>query len=281
MNLNMTELQILRNLADGPASMKMLVKKFKSSFSWIFKCVDNLKTMGLVQTSKSGRASQVAISSSTLGNRLMTFLKESDYPNPELVLEGRSLAILPLLVPYGANCSEIIGLSGLSRRTVITYLGFWRDVGLLIFDRPTYCINPRHTTLIEFLLAFSEHVNIRTASALGVPYAMLWQGRGEFIISVDRELESTLFSKAADTALDELGIDLLHRSEYYLYNPSRRRVSKAEALVQAIVIDRNEPRMVRYVKKVASSNRRLRASIVLDAKRYGIEEYVKGVLADA
>ena len=280
-NLNLTELQIIRTLADGPASMKMLAQKFKSSFSWVFKCIDNLKTIGFVQTSKSGRSSQAALSSTTLGNRLMTFLKESDYPNPELVLEGRSLCIMPLLVPDGANCSEIIELSGLSRRTVITYLGFWRDVGLLVFDRPTYRINPRHDTLIELLRAFSEHVNISIAGALGIPYAMLWQGRGEFIISVDREIDSAGFSKAADTALDDLGIDLIHRSDYYLYNPSRRKVSKAEALVQAIVIDRNEPRMARYIRKVASSNKRLRTAILFEARRYGIEEFVTEVLANA
>jgi len=278
--LNLAETRVLRVLANGPVSMKMLEKDLGGSFSWTFRCLDHLRTLGFVQISKDGRVSTASISTSILGSRLATFLRESDFPKPELALKGLSLRILPLLSPDGATAKDIVKATSLSARTVASYLRALRGSGIITYKMRIYTINPRRRSLIELVRAFSEHMNISTASSLAIPYAMLWQGKGEFLISVDTALDHPHFLKAADTALDDYGNEIIHRSEYYLYSPIKRKVSKAEAYVQAIVIDPNEPRMARALRKAARSDLRLRNDVLYEAKRYGIEGTIKEVLSN-
>jgi hypothetical protein len=250
------------------------------SFSWIFKSHDHLREMGLVQMNKNGRASVATISSSLLGSRLQTFLRDSNFPDPELVFNRQGLHILSYIFPEGVTAQELTRMTSLAQRTIGSYLTDWRRKGIVVRVGHLYRINPRHIYLIEFIKAFSEHLNMTIVEGMGVPNAILWQGRGEFLVSVDKPYDRPHFLKAADTALDDYGFDLVHGSEYYLYSPWRKKVTKAEALVQAILIDRTEHRMIRFLRKVASSDKTLRNDIIESSKRYGIESVVKELLED-
>jgi hypothetical protein len=279
LRLNAAEVLILGILKDGPVPVNTLQTRLAKTYNWIFKCLAHLGELGFVQISRKGKAF-ATIPSTVLGNRLLTFLRESDFINPEKALEGLSLRIMPLLVPNGMTIKGIVRTSSLSERTVAKYLRAWKRWGLVTFERPVYRINSRHMALIGLIQGFSEHVNTSIANSVGMPYAMLWQGNGEFLISVDRPFRGPHFIKAADTALDEYGLDLVHRSEYYLFSPGNRKISRAEALVQALVIDRNEPRMARYFRRTVASNRRLRTKVLSEARRYGMEEKIKELIAD-
>jgi hypothetical protein len=250
------------------------------SFSWIFRSLEHLREMGFIQLNKSGRASVATVSSSMLGSRILAYLRDSNFPDPELVFNGNGLHILAYIFPEGVTAQELTRMTALAPRTIGSYLTNWRRKGIVIREGHLYRINPRHIYLIEFIKAFSEHLNMTIADGMGVPNAILWQGRGEFLDSVDGPYDRPHFLKAADTALDDYGLDLVHKSEYYLYSPWRKKVTKAEALVQAILIDRTEPRMIRFLRKVVLSDKVLRNDILESSKRYGIESVVKELLAD-
>jgi hypothetical protein len=250
------------------------------SFSWIFRSLDHLREMGLVQMNKNGRASVAAVSSSMLGSRILAYLRDSNFPDPELVFNGHGLHILAYIFPEGVTARELTRLASLAPRTIGSYLTDWRSKGIVVREGHLYRINPRHIYLIEFIKAFSEHLNMTIADGMGVPNAILWQGRGEFLVSVDKPYDRPHFLKAADTALDDYGLDLVHSSEYYLYSPWRKKVTRAEVLVQAVLVERNEPRMIRFLRKVVSSDKALRNDILESSKRYGIESVVKELLED-
>jgi hypothetical protein len=278
--MNSAELRILKKLADGPCPIRTMERTMGHSFSWIFRSLEHLKEIGLIQLNKNGRASVAAMSSSMLGSRLLAYLRDSNFPDPELVFDGHGLHILAYIFPEGVTAQELTRTTSLAQRTIGSYLTDWRRKGIVVRVGHLYRINPRHIYLIEFIKAFSEHLNMTIADGVGVPNAILWQGRGEFLVSVDKPYDRPHFLKAADTALDDYGLDLVHGSEYYLYSPWRKKVTKAEALVQAILIDRTEHRMIRFLRKVASSDKTLRNDILESSKRYGIESVVKELLED-
>jgi hypothetical protein len=278
--LNSAEIQILPKLQAGPTTIRTLGKDFGQSPSWMSRCLSHMEMLGLLEVRKERRTATVSISSSILGSRLLTYLREPTFPNPELVLKGLGLKILPLLLPAGASSKEIVQSCSVSKRTVASYLRFFKTSGIITVRKRLYRINQRHQPLIEFVRAFSEHVNIKIADSLTVPHAMLWQGRGEFLVSVDSSIDQPHYYKAADTALDEYDVNILHRSEYYLYSPHGRKISKAEALVQAFVIDMNEPRMARLLRKMTQNNGRFKDAVLFEARRYDIEAPILEVLAN-
>ena len=278
--LNSAEIQILSRLHEGPTTIRQLGKDLGRSPSWMSRCLSHMEGLGLLEVRKERRTATVTIPSSVLGSRLLTYLRGSTFPNSELVLKGLGLKILPLLLPVGSSAKEIVQACSVSKRTIASYLRFFKTSGIITVHKRIYRINQRHQPLIELVRAFSEHVNIKIAASLTVPHAMLWQGRDEFLVSVDRSIDQNHYHKAADTALDEYGVGILHRSEYYLYSPHKRKISKAEALVQAFVIDMNEPRMARLLRTETQSDERFKDAVLLEARRYDIEAAIQGVLTN-
>jgi hypothetical protein len=278
--LNSAEIQILPRLQAGPTTIRKLGKDIGLSPSWMSRCLSHMESLGLLEVRKEKRTATVSIPSSVLGSRLSTYLRESTFPDPELVLKGLGLKILPLLLPVGSAAKDLVQSCSVSKRTIASYLHFFKTSGILTVHKRIYRINQRHKPLIELVRAFSEHVNIKISTTLTVPHAILWQGRGEFLVSVDRSIDQPHFHKAADTALDEYGAGFLHRSEYYLYSPLRRKFSKAEALVQAFVIDMNEPRIARLLRSEAQSDDRFKEAVLFEARRYDVEAVVQEVLTN-
>lgn len=274
------ELEILHILVKGPCSIRELAQSLRFSKSWCSRCVSHLARLGLVRLHKDGRRSRVEVDNGPVGNAFMVLVAEDPLLDLTKVLTGQGLALLPYLMPPGSTVEHMCKRSGRTSRSVRSYLRRWRNLGVIREEKRKYSIHPFHPYLIKFVKIYSEQTLVRTIKAIGTGMNILWQDRDECLVSTTHDIENKLLLPAGPTALSELGEDIVYSHRYYLFSPVKRRISLEEAYIQAILIDRVEPRLKRLLVKGVKAGTVDTDLLLSFSERYGIKDVLMEVLSD-
>jgi len=265
-------------LFKGPCTVSELATQLGISRSWCSRGISHLTRLGFVEPERKLRRSRVRLSHGTVGNSLLTLLGEDPMLDIVAVLSGRGLTLLPYLIPPGSTVDKIVSRSGLSARTVRPYLKRWRAQGIVQVKKRVYFLLGLHPYLIQFVQKFDEERIARVVKELAPDANILWSDKGECLFSSERPVGKVLLTMAGPSALAERGEDIIYSHRYFLYSPLKRKVSKEEALVQSLVIDRVEPRIKRLIIEYLKDRHANRKRLESFSREYGIEKLLMEVL---
>lgn len=149
-------------------------------------------------------------------------------------------------------------------------------MGVVLLNDGKYLINPRYKLLADFLRKFSEYKNTCFLNAIFPQAVIVWQWRDEFVFSIEQKIDDSGFLPAGISRLDDLDYNLMHTHEYYCYRVDKIIVSEEEALVQALHIDPNNPRIKRLFKiHIDSINK---DTLFEYANKYGLKTKIREIV---
>jgi predicted transcriptional regulator len=247
-SLNKTEVLALRLLRGKSRSVSELAGVLSKSLSFTSESVRHLGELGLAERERRGNRVSVSLSATPLSQSLALLMSEEPMLNLEALFSGSGLRLLPLLLEPGSSANELASRSGLSLRSVKGYLPRWRRMGVVLLTGGKYSVNLRYKLLADFLRKFSEYRNNSFLHETFPQAVIVWQWRDEFMFSVDIKIKDPKFVPAGVSRLDDFEYELVHTNEYYLYRTDKTRVSEEEALVQALYVDPDNPRIKRLFK---------------------------------
>jgi DNA-binding transcriptional ArsR family regulator len=213
-----------------------------------------------------------------MGASIRTLISEESMLNIEVVLSGSGMQVLPLILNPGNKADEIAKRSSLSLRTVQGLLSRLRKMGVVTIADGCYMLSERHKQLIEFVELYAYNSIIKSLKIIFPNASIIWHWRDEFIFSIEQPIKDRRFISAATTRLRELKHDIIASKEYYLHNPILKKVSEEEALIQSYLIDLENPRLVRMIKKSIKNEKIDRNSLLKFAEKYNIKKKVEELI---
>jgi len=276
--LNRNEIRILINIQRCSLSISQLADALNKNPSWISRNVNHLRALGFVDIKRIGRRVHVNLNDGPVGASISTLISEESMLNIETVLSGSGMQILPLILKPGNKAEEIAKRSSLSLRTVQGFLSRLRKMGVVTFSNGFYVLSERHKPLIDYVKLYSYNAIIKFMNNIRNDASIVWYWRDEFIFSIEKTLSDHRFMSAATTRLRELNYDIIASKEYYLYNPLLTKVTEEHALIQSILIEPDNPRLVRMIRKAIKNEKIDRNSLIDYAAKYNIMKKVEEII---
>ncbi len=270
--LHGTHLEILKFVYKSERTISQIAKHINKSMSWTSECVDHLVWMDLLEKRKEGLEVFVGPAKNELSQSLAILMFEAPMIDLSKVLGKAGLTILPVLADPGITANEITQRTGLSMPTVRTIIRKWRGMGIVVRERGTklYTIHQSQKVLRSFISRYSQWFNRRMLGNVLPEALIIWQWRDEYLFSIEHRIDLSDFLSAGPTRLEELGYDILHLREYYLHHPEYDEVSQEEALVQSLMTDPNNPRMLRFIKEGIDDRGADSQAILEFGEKYGL-----------
>ena len=248
-SLNKTEVRLLQKLQGRQLTLSELALELSKSANRVSETVNHLETMGLVRKERKGSHKFVFIPKTPLGESLSVLITEEPMLNLEALFSGSGLLVLPLLLKPGYSAKKLAERTSLSMRTVKGLLPRWKRMGVVLQEKSNYYLNPRFKLLADFLRKYNEHKNLSIMKDRYPEAVIVWQWRDEFIFSSETMLKDRNILPAALTRLDTLEPYFVHSQEYYYYGHEHDEVTEEEALIQALYLDPNNPRIKSFIKE--------------------------------
>ena len=279
--LHRTHLEILRFVHEKERTVSHIARQIHKSISWTSECVNHLIWMDLLEKRKAGLEVYVGPARNELSQSLAILMIEAPMIDLSVVLNKAGLTILPVLVEPGATANEIAQRTGLSMPTIRNMIRKWRGMGIVVRERETksYTIHQSKKELTLFMTRYSKWYNMRILGNVLPEALILWQWRDEYLFSIEHKIDLPDFLSAGPTRLVELGYDILHLREYYLHHPEYDEVSHEEALVQSLMTDPNNPRMLRFIRSGIESRGADSKTILAYGKKYGLGPVMNKVVS--
>ena len=280
--LHRTHLEILRFVYKAERTVSQIAKHIHKSMSWTSESVNHLVWMDLLEKRKEGLEVFVGRAKNELSQSLAILMFEAPMLDLSMVLDKASLTILPVLVDPGATANEITQRTGLSMPTIRNKIRKWRGMGVVARQRDTkvYTMHQSQKELISFIVRYSHWYNRRMLSNILPEALIVWQQRGEFLFSIEHRIDLPDYLSAGPTRLEELGYDVLHLREYYFRGPDIDGVDQEEALVQSLMTDPNNPRMLRFIMEGIEDRGADPQAILEFGKKYGLETALDEVVSE-
>ncbi|MBS7654686.1 winged helix-turn-helix transcriptional regulator, partial [Candidatus Bathyarchaeota archaeon] len=216
----------MRSLSSTPyTQIKELAEKVGRSLTRVSLALKDLQDKGFVEMKKGGISKKVAISGNKHSILLKTFIIEHQHMMLENFLSGSALEILLPLSYSKMKLSEIVEMSGYSKRTVRRVMKRLKEYGIVATENFYYSKALAFELLYEFVKEFQHYLNLKKALGFSPDAVILWDKGKEFILKTGREIEegknlfSTCFAK-----MHEYGIKLMLPNHwYYFYTPYKRQ----------------------------------------------------------
>jgi hypothetical protein len=237
--------------------------------------------MDFVVKEKKGLEVHVRPASNELSHSLKLLMVEAPLINLSVMLDKAGLSLLPVLVEPGSTAKEMTLRTGLSLPTIRNKIRIWRGMGVVIREgvSKAYMIQDNHRELKSFVVQYTRWSNRRTLDNVLPGALIVWQWRDEYLFSIDHRVDHPDFSSAGPTRLEELGYDILHLREYYHHHPFIDVISEAEALVQSLKIDPNNPRLKRFIIEGIEGRGIAPEAIMGSGGKYGLKRSLLKVVS--
>ncbi|MCK5773536.1 MAG: hypothetical protein KAH57_07080 [Thermoplasmata archaeon] len=278
--INRTELKILDLVLYNGITEKMIASKLERSPSWISECVTHLSMIGFVDLIRNGISKEVIISDNDLGTGIRKLMIDEPMLSLDVVLPDSGLLILPLMLSTGTSVREISRRTHLTTRTVYNKIRKWKGMGLIDLkaypDRVNF--NRSKYNLIEFIEIFSRYRNRRYLKDEVRDGVIIWEGRDEFLFTSGMDVDQDIFRTAGPSRAEELGCNIISRSDYYYFSPIGNEISLEEALVQTARVDRINPRPYRLMREHVKKGEADKEKIFYYARKYEILDRIEEMM---
>jgi len=209
--------------------------------STISTVISNLENEGLIVKQRHGMKVFVQRSDTLHAHALENILKRFPQLPIEEIFTGSNLRILGTLkAPH--TITEIVAITGLSRRTVSTALSKLSQYGVIIKQHDKFALNPRHHHAKEFVEFYWKYTANRKLRHISKNAVILWQRGEEFLVRVhDSSIESTenranvMIHPTAISRFPDFGLNMMTTARYYFY--SKRKMKIEDIIIHTILID--------------------------------------------
>ena len=204
MQLNKTELEILRIYEDGTSSNK-IAKALNKSKSQISRSINSLETKGFIENNKLKKLPHISL--------LLQALKN----NPQLtnIINDSSFEIL-LEFSFASSVEDLS--KKFKKITIYKTLQKFKKYNLIKKFKDYYFINRAiWSDLYEFVVAYNEYSKT-IDSRIPLDSKIYYKTKKEILFSSNKELNAT---KTAFSAYKDYGIKLMLTKNYY-YLPNKK-----------------------------------------------------------
>jgi DNA-binding HxlR family transcriptional regulator len=270
------ELSILKEIAKGNHELTSIEKAISITPQLLSYNLKKLGQKGFIKTTQQASKKQAYFSDSkhaTLLNDLLSVHNHIDWEN---VLSGKVIEIL--LQTLNDSDSE-------NRAATIPKNTRWRHLknlktrGIII---KSGSINPRFSTLSEFLGEYQKFFLRRLAATVSRDAVILWQKDAEFLMRAPETAQRLPkgFFKTATSVFQEYALPLFSESAIYLYSKDKKQIRPEDAILHTLLIEPNSTRYTTYalmlLKKI---EKRLDLTYLLsEAQRLGIRNQLDCML---
>ena len=279
--LNKNEVKILISIQKGPLTISQLANALDKRPSWISRNVKHLRKINFVIAKREGKKVFVSLNQGALGASISCLVSEATMLNIESILSDSGLRVLPFILKPGNSAKTIALKSSLSLRTLHGLLSRWRKMGVVTLANTFYTLNERYKPLIDFVETYTYDTIIRTLNKSFPAASIIWHWRNEFMFSIEHPVSDNRFMPAATTRLLELNYNIISSKEYYYYNPLQKIVSEEEALIQGYIVDPENPRIHRLIKRDIKNEIIDKVSLLNYAKKYGLKKKIEELVENA
>jgi predicted transcriptional regulator len=290
MDLSSCELAAFRTFLDSPGIRhKEFMKKTGLSRPRAYSVIKQLKGAGLIVS--DGRPAVYSLSGNEKTARLSRLFKLFGQYPVEKVLSRNNNKVLRAILGESKTAEELSKEAGLSRPQTYKILSQFARMGLVKNDRDRFFVAADHP-LYKCLTDYGKPIPFNTE--LEKDAAIIWHGRGEYLIQPDdAEKYTSRISKpwryTSTSAVNRYGIDIIPpKTTLYVADRTNQAIKNSEGkytnledtiiftLLHATGDSKNYARYMILLKKDIIDQSSLRRK----AKHYKIGEILESILYD-
>lgn len=272
-----SEIQILRELAKGRRFLSEIEKSLSLKPSLLSYNLKKLLKKGLIQTTVQGNRKYAYFNDTKHALLLRDLLVSYDYMDWQNVLTGKTIEILfQTLTTLGANLAEF------PRATLWRHLKNLRARGIITQTEKTYKIDPRFSSLVDFLKEYQLFFAIKLSKALSENAVILWQEDMNFLIRAPKNAQapSKDYKKTATSVFHEYDLPLFSEYDIYIYSTNKKTIKLEDAILQTLLMEPNSVRYTTYALLLLKKTEQKIDKIYLlrEAGRLGLKNQVTSML---
>lgn len=275
--LSKSEIRILRQLQKGKKPLADIEEALALKPAFLSQNLKRLEEKGLIQKTSQGNRKLARFNETKHAMLLRDLLLSSENVDWENVLTGKKIEILfQALSPSGAN------ISGLSETTLWRHLKTLKARGIIIQTDDKNQINPRFSTLTDFLKEYQRYLANKISRTLSENAVILWQEDMQFLIRAPKTAEtpSKDFHETATSVYHKYGLPLLSEYDIYLYSTTKKTIEPEDAILHTLLLEPNNVRYTIYALLLFKKTEKQidKEYLMHEAEKLGLRSRTTGML---
>ena len=247
--LSPKEIDLLTNICKGESSIEELSQNISVSYSRTSELITRLKDKGFI--TKTGNLKKtIKIAKTEHAQRFCELTTSFPHIDWKDLLSHSKAEILTQICSSKQNVQQISDITNKTERTIRDNLKKPKEIGLVNQKNDDYKITKRFTPCCSFLKSWRYFYNISLKDEIDPSSAIVWQSGLEFMIESDSPLDNENFDETGPSLLSDLDDELVYTTNTYIY--TNRELALKEHLKNALIIERDNERIKKSVKKIAN-----------------------------
>jgi DNA-binding HxlR family transcriptional regulator len=272
-----SEIRILRQLSKGKHSLSEIEKALSLKPALLSHNLKKLQEKGLIQKTGQWNRKFAYFNDTKHALLFRDLLLSYDYIDWENILTGKTIEILfQTLTPSEANLSKF------SEATLWRHLKALKARGIITQTQKKYKINPRFSTLNDFLREYQRFFAIKLAKTLSEDSTILWQENMQFLIRASKTAKPPPknFLKTATSTFHEYDLPLFSEFDIYLYSTRKDTIRPEDAILHTLLIESNNIRYTTYALLLLKKTEQKidKTYLLQDAERLGLKNQITSML---
>jgi len=239
------EIKILKEIANENHSLSLLRRSLTIKPSRLSYNLKKLRQKGIVLFKKKIDKSKkyVYFADSKHASLLRELLVTYSHINWENILAGLGIEILFQMLDYPRNTFENI-----SEATSWRYSRDFTALGIITLDQKGYSINPRFSTLENFLTEYQKFLLNTLVRSISERAIILWQRDFECLVRAPKNspISQKNFLKTATSSLNAFGVQTFSDFDIYFYSKKKKSLRIEDVILHTLLIERDSVRYVTY-----------------------------------
>lgn len=272
-----SEIRILRQLSKGKHSLSEIEKALSLKPALLSHNLKKLQEKGLIQKTGQWNRKFAYFNDTKHALLFRDLLLSYDYIDWENILTGKTMEILfRTLTPSEANLSKF------SEATLWRHLKALKARGIITQTQKKCKINPRFSTLNDFLREYQRFFAIKLAKTLSEDSVILWQEDMEFLVRAPKNSKPPpeSFRKTATSIFHEYDLPLFSEFAIYLYSTNKKTIRPEDAILHTLLIEPNNIRYSTYALLLLKKTEQKidKTYLLQDAERLGLKNQITSML---
>lgn len=188
MRLTRKEISIFREIVlHNPDNSLDLAEKAHTSQSYLSTTLNKLREKGLIQVTRNAKNRTPHPDNTPHATILRNIILSNPQSNIDYLANNGIRILASTICQNIRTLEELSGVSGVSPRSLWTYMNKARSLGLLI-THGTISINPRFTDVSQFVQAYTRYINETNAREHAEDALIKWSCGGKYLFESKHQL---------------------------------------------------------------------------------------------
>lgn len=238
--LSKSELAVLSHLS-ADTDECLIQRELADELGWdaghTSRVVSQLAERGLVTRENQQGRYRLTLSNAESTRRFADLVREFSHVHFSNLLSGSTVRILYHLGTE-RTASDLAQRAGVSRATVYRRLNRLQNVGMVTKRDARFAVTGQFEGVVAFARSLVTHLHRQEATAHTTGVRLIWADVDEYLMRCQTSISSGRFHETGPKVLDQYGIPLLTRDEYYYFrSEDRTELTPADLVCQLLLID--------------------------------------------